>query len=126
MRLHSRRVAGLGDPPAFYRCRWTIPTDEQGKTFTFTPRAETDDGKTVDSPHLIVTDVFPYGGNMCINEYVVGWSPLRYDWKEFTLPSRGECNGSVGTAEPDELDVFAITIDVIKVKNGAVQLAYWQ
>ncbi len=79
---------------------------------------------TVNLPHLIVTDVFPYGGQICFNEYVVGWNDLPYSWTTVTLPPVGDrCTGGGGTAEHEE-NVFAITIDVIKVKNAEVQLQY--
>ena len=77
-------------------------------------------------PHLIVTDVFPCGGDMCFNEYVVGWSKLPYSWSSFTLRLDGECYNPDGGVPDDNPDEFAITIDVIKVKKGEVDLTYSQ
>ncbi len=113
------------DPPESYRCQWTIPEDELGKTFNFTLDLVTPvDGATVNLPHLIVTDVYPSGGQICFNEYVVGWNPLPYSWTEFTPPLNGLCDGGGGTAVDNDPNVFAITIDVIKVKKGTVELTY--
>jgi hypothetical protein len=112
------------DPPASYRCQWTIPVNDMNKTFNFTLDLVTPvDGATVNLPHLIVTDTYPYGGQICFNEYEVGWNPLPYSWSSFTPPSEGVCTGGGGVAE-DQPNVFAITIDVIKVKKGAVKLTY--
>lgn len=114
------------EPPDYLRCRWSVPPEERDKTFHFSlelvPEVE---GATVNLPHLIVTDVFPYGGQICFNEYVNGWNNLPYSWSPFNLPDDGLCTGGGGSAVDNAKDVFAITIDVIKVKKGAVQLTYF-
>jgi hypothetical protein len=112
-------------PPESYRCQWTVTREERKLPFDFRLEPVTPDGKTVNLPHLIVTDVFPYGGQICFNEYVVGWNKLPYSWTPVTLPLDGPCAGGGGTAVHEE-NVFAITIDVIKVKKGEVELQYTQ
>ena len=116
------------EPPESYRCRWTVTAAEKANPFQFSLELVTPvDGATVNLPHLIVTDVFPYGGDICFNEYVVGWSELPYSWSSFTLPLDGECeNPGGGVLDTDGADVFAITIDVIKVKKGEIELTYSQ
>ena len=110
-------------PPDFYQCQWTIPVDERDKTFHFTLTNGSPDA-TVNMPHLIVTDVYPYGGQICFNDYANGWNDLPYSFAEFTPPPNGLCDGGGGTAVDNDPNVFAITIDVIKVKKGTVELTY--
>jgi hypothetical protein len=111
------------EPPESYHCQWTVT--DRFQQFNFTLKAVTPDGKTVNLPYLIVTDVFPYGGDVCFNVYVVGWSKLPYSWRSVTLPADGECsNPDGGVVDTDGEDTFAITIDVIKVKKGTVELTY--
>ena len=107
-----------------YQCQWNVTELERAEPFYFKLEPVSADGKTVNLPHLIVMDVYPFGGNTCINEYEVGWSDLPYSWTELQIPTDGTCLGSGGTADPDSPDVFAITIDVIKVKKGPVSLTY--
>ena len=120
----DRGVLQLWNGSERLQCQWTIPDHERDMTFNFTLNAATDDGKTVNAPHLIVTDRYPNGGQICFNEYVNGWNDLPYSWSSFTLPANGLCDGGGGSFLDGEPDVFAITIDVIKVKKGPVELTY--
>jgi len=120
------------EPPASYRCQWTV--EDLSRSFDFKLQPVMPDGEpvpddetdrmTVNLPHLIVTDVYPYGGQICFNEYINGWNDLSFSWTAVTLPSNGLCTDGSGTTVDDEPNVFAITIDVIKVKNAEVQLQY--
>jgi len=115
------------EPPASYRCQWTVPQDERDRTYQFSLQPVPDvEGATVNLPHLVVTDVYPYGGRWCINEHTVGWNDLPHAWNPFTLPADGECSGPGGDlpGSTDGKDVFAITIDVGKTKKADVQLHY--
>ena len=108
------------------RCQWTVTATERSKAFDFTlVPVSSDIGKTVNLPHLIVTDVYPSGGGICFNEHDVGWSDLEYSWTSFMLPAEGDCPGDWRTADHVE-DVFAITISVNRVRNGDVRLVYTQ
>ena len=73
-----------------------------------------------------MTDVYPDGGSWCFNEHTVGWSGLPFQWSSFTLPADGECGGAGGDlpGSIDGEDVFAITIDVGKIKKRTVELTY--
>ncbi|MEA3511664.1 MAG: hypothetical protein U9R51_09535 [Actinomycetota bacterium] len=106
------------------QCQWTVTEFDRQQPFDFRLEPVSPDGKSVNLPHLIVTDVYPYGGQICFNEYEVGWDDLPYSWTQFTLPEDGLCTGGGGDAYDGKPDVFAITISVGKVKKGAVELTY--
>jgi hypothetical protein len=108
------------------RCQWTVTAEERKKAFSFTlVPVSPEIGKTVNLPHLIVTDVYPSGGGICFNEHDVGWSDLEYSWTSFMLPAEGDCPGDWRTVDHVD-DVFAITISVNRVRNGDVKLEYTQ
>ena len=90
----------IRQPPGSYRCQWTVPQEERARTHQFSLQPVPDvEGATVNLPHA---------------------------WNPFTLPADGECNGPGGDlpGSTDGKDVFAITIDVGKVKKADVQLQY--
>ena len=100
------------EPPAPYRCQWTVPQEERDRRYQFSLQPVPDvEGATVNLPHLVVTDVYPSGGSWCINEHTVGWNDLPHAWNPFTLPADDDCSGPGGglPGSTDGEDVFAIT-----------------
>lgn len=112
-----------------YRCQWTI-VDRGPFVFQIQPASPT--AVKVSIPHLIVTDVYPYGGDSCFNKHGGGgWIDLPYpaDGEEeiwtFSLPDDGNCvDDQYDAPDTDGPNSFAITVAVQTVKRGLVRLVW--
>jgi hypothetical protein len=120
-----------------YRCRWEPEgrgTEKKPVYFEFRieSRGEAD---SVRMPYLAVTDIFPYGGDICERQMPQGSFSLRdesepftlkpFTFESFTLPEDGNCTHP--NQEPHEdpnADEFALTVGVQKVapKGEQIQL----
>jgi hypothetical protein len=123
-------VLGNWDGTARYRCRWIVTDRTRDFAFQIQPASPT--AVKVSIPHLIVTDVYPYGGDSCFNKHGGGgWLDLPYpaDGEEeiwtFSLPADGNCvDDQYPQPDTDGPDSFAITVAVQKVKRGPVRLVW--
>ncbi|NNC93394.1 MAG: hypothetical protein HKN80_12975 [Acidimicrobiia bacterium] len=109
-----------------YRCQWIVEDRSGAQEF----RIEDAGGATsIRSPYLAVTDVYPYGGDICERQHVTQADlPFDFDFQPpVILPADGNCEYS-GEPKPDTdgPESFALTIGVQKVtpKDGKVQLVW--
>lgn len=121
-------VLAVWDGSSPYRCQWTVI--DRYHPFTLQIRPASPGAQKILLPYLAVTDIYPYGGDICAAPHESGWHNLPYPadgdeaiWS-ITLPADGNCADDNNVKDADGPDTFALTISAQKVRNGSVNLVW--